>query len=288
MVEQAEGGMPASSEQDALLQMENVLEMLKLLDYENKFGRQKGFKPLSKSFFAIPSNNPSEQFIYFVSLVSWLLSINNHQVTGWNKYDDPMTASQNVILELKKLGIEVDMPPNKLKSGNGEGVCSLLNKLCQVSLQNKFKFKKPNIREDGGGLDDEADEMGDDMEGNQDVADMANQDISEDDFDADFGGQGGLDRQAEQEMLQNQIIQSTVSREEWMLEVERVAHKLKINKNLTDGKEWRTHLDQTKKYAENVKNSLPDVRIKLEKLSDEVSRALEKIGKKEGLLSRSF
>lgn len=73
-----------------------------------------------------------------------------------------------------------------------------------------------------------------------------------------------------------------------MLEVERVAHKLKINKNLADGKEWRSHLDQTNKYAESVKNSLPDVRVKLEKLSDEVSKALEKIAKKEGLLSRSF
>lgn len=53
---------------------------------------------------------------------------------------------------------------------------------------------------------------------------------------------------------------------------------MKINKNITDAKEWRSHLDQTKKYAENVKGSLPDVRFKLEKLSDEVSRALEKIG----------
>ena len=56
----------------------------------------RGFKPLSRCFFAVPSSNPSEQFIYFVSLVSWLLSINNHEVKGWNKYDDPMTASQNV------------------------------------------------------------------------------------------------------------------------------------------------------------------------------------------------
>ena len=72
------------------------------------------------------------------------------------------------------------------------------------------------------------------------------------------------------------------------MEVEIVAHKLKINTKVSDGKEWRSHLDQTKKYAENVKGSLPDVRIKLEKLSDDVSRALEKIGKKEGLLSRSF
>jgi hypothetical protein len=55
-----------------------------------------------------------------------------------------------------------------------------------------------------------------------------------------------------------------------------VAHKLKI-KDAHDAKEWRSHLDQTKKYAETVQQSLPDVRSKLEKISDEVTRALEKI-----------
>ena len=108
---------------DPNITMEQILDMLKLLDYENKFCKNKGFKPISKFYFAQAQTNASEQFINFISLVSWLLSINNHQVTGWNKYDDPMTASQNVVLELKKLGIELDMPPNKLKSGYGEGVC---------------------------------------------------------------------------------------------------------------------------------------------------------------------
>ncbi len=89
-------------------------------------------------------------------------------------------------------------------------------------------------------------------------------------------------------MLQNQIIQSSISRDEWVLECERVAHKLKISKMATDGKEWRSHLDQTKKYAEHVKQSLPDVRSKLERLSDDVTKAIEKISKKEGLLSKSF
>jgi hypothetical protein len=37
-----------------------------------------------------------------------------------------------------------------------------------------------------------------------------------------------------------------------------------------------------------VRHSLPDVRVKLERLSDDVSRALERITKKEGLLSKSF
>lgn len=177
------------------------------------------------------------------------------------------------------------MPPNKLKTGYGDGVCAVLLKLCSVSLQNKFKFKKPTIKEDGAGLDDEGDDMGDDMDGGADIADMANIQQDDDDIEdfADFG-QG----QQQEENLQNQIIQSSISREEWMMEVERVAHKLKISNAANDGKEWRSHLDQTKKYADAVKTSLPDVRIKLEKLSDEVSKALEKIAKKEGILSKSF
>lgn len=67
------------------------------------------------------------------------------------------------------------MPPNKLKTGNGDGVCAVLQRLCQVSMQNKFKFKKPVIKDEGaGGLDDDGDDMGDEMEGNADIADMAN------------------------------------------------------------------------------------------------------------------
>ena len=37
---------------DPYIAMEHILDMLKLLDYENKFCKSKGFKPLSKVFFA--------------------------------------------------------------------------------------------------------------------------------------------------------------------------------------------------------------------------------------------
>lgn len=60
-----------------------------------------------------------------------------------------MTASNNVILELKKLGIEMNMPPGKLKNGHGEEVCAVLLALTQLSLKNKFKFRKPVIKDDG-------------------------------------------------------------------------------------------------------------------------------------------
>jgi estrogen-related receptor beta like 1 len=94
-----------------------------------------------------------------------------------------------VVLELKKLGIELDMPPNKLKTGFGDGVCAVLLKLCTVSLTNKFKFKKFVIKEDNAALDDEGDDMGDDMDGGADIADLANNNNEDDDIEefADFG-----------------------------------------------------------------------------------------------------
>ena len=142
----------------------------------------------------------------FVQLVSWLLELNNQKVTGWNKYDDPTTASQNMLLELKKLNIELDMPASKLKAGHGDGVCALLIKLCTVSLTAKFKFRKAVIKDEAGGRDAEeyGDDMGDDMDGGADIADMiqgaGNQ--SDDDIDdfAEFGGDKG---NAEADNLQN-------------------------------------------------------------------------------------
>jgi hypothetical protein len=38
---------------DAFIMMEQILDMLKLLDYENKFCKNKGFKPLSRVYFAV-------------------------------------------------------------------------------------------------------------------------------------------------------------------------------------------------------------------------------------------
>jgi len=285
----------ATNGEDPVIMMDTIVDSLQLLDYENKFCKQKGFKPVARSFFALPAANASEQFIHFISLVSWLLSINNHQVQGWNKYDDPMTASNNVILELKKLGIEMNMPPGKLKNGHGEEVCAVLLALTQLSLKNKFKFRKPVIKEDGQGLDDEADEVdGDDLDGRADMADEVHADQSdgEIDEDMDFGVGGGIQhdmaKQMEADMAANAIIHSAITTEKWQIEVERVAHKLKINKNAQDDNAWRSHLDQTKKYADQVKAALPEVRVKLERLADEASKAIDKISRKEGLLSRSF
>jgi hypothetical protein len=52
--------MDFESYSDPLICMDAILDALKLLDYENKFVRKKGFKPATRSHFAIPAQNASE------------------------------------------------------------------------------------------------------------------------------------------------------------------------------------------------------------------------------------
>lgn len=74
-------------------------------------------------------------------------------------------------------------------------------------MSSKFKFRKPKIQDDGAGFgEDDADDMDDQFEGQNDVADMQikdgvgsdNEDIDED---MDFGAGGANKNQDPEEML---------------------------------------------------------------------------------------
>ena len=66
----------------------------------------------------------------------------------------------------------------------------VLLKLTQISLGNRFKFKKPVIKEDTGFEDDGEDVNADDMDGGADLADVIHAQESDEDIDEDmdFGG----------------------------------------------------------------------------------------------------
>ena len=98
----------------------------------------------------------------------------------------------------------------------------MLSALTKLSLKNKFKFKKHVIKDEGGGLDDEADDMdGDDLDGRADMADEVHAAESEGeiDEDMDFGVGGGmhndLAKQMEADMAANEIIHSAITTEKW-------------------------------------------------------------------------
>jgi hypothetical protein len=78
----------------------------------------RGHKPLARSYFSCKLSNSSEQFVYFSSLSIWLLTLCGGQISGDKKYDDPMTMATNLLTEMKNLGIQCDIPPNKLRTVN--------------------------------------------------------------------------------------------------------------------------------------------------------------------------
>lgn len=58
-----------------------------------------------------------------------------------DKYDDPNTSVNKLLLVLKSVDIEVDFPASKIKQGYGDAVCITLQKLCnKVGAAFEFKF----------------------------------------------------------------------------------------------------------------------------------------------------
>ena len=120
--------------------MDNIVDKLKLLDYERDFCKQKRppFVPLTRTYFAYPppSNNQNEQFFYFTSLTAWLLGIAGRNFQAPAQFDDPNAACSNIIMELKDVGFATpNFPPTKLKQGHGEAVCGVLDNLLDLVLE---------------------------------------------------------------------------------------------------------------------------------------------------------
>jgi len=277
---------PASnSYYDPGVLMEELIEILKLLDYEEKFLTTKGFRPLSKAQFSAAGANPSEQFLYFTALSSWLLQQNGSQAS-FNKYDDPATVANNILVEMKKLGVEIDFPPNKLRTGYGEGPCLVLLSLARKALQaKKFKFRKPVFPEEG---EMEGEVIEDDEEG--EIEDEVVESEGEEAAFAEVQAAQPTFQQEEEAAKDNAPIWPSVDAHEWQLEVERVGPRLKLASDPTGGdhREWRSHLEQTKQFKHNIVKGMPDCESKLRRIADDLSKALERISSQEKQINHSM
>lgn len=235
------------------------------------------------------STNSEDQFIYFVTLSIWLLNLSGSNMQGEKKYDDPITISQNIILEMKNLGIDVNIPPNKLRHGYGEYVCLVLSKLVNKALEKKKNaFKK--IKDDNRKKDNDVDLV--EVE-EEDFADNINKEV-------DFGDQMNIksvvennssNQILEEEDEDNKICYSDISKADWNREVERMSNKLKIDySSLTsyNQNDWRNHFEIIKVNDKKLVKSIPESRVVLENLSEDIEKIMDKITKKENMISKNF
>jgi hypothetical protein len=111
--------------------------------------------------------------------------------------------------------------------------------------------------------------------------------------DIDFGEKAKdnllVDDLNEKQDIVSDIMKSDIPAEEWQREMEKVSSKLKLDYgNNYNSIEWRAHIDQIKNNEGVFTKTIPDARGILELLSLDIDKSLEKISKKESMLSKNF
>ena len=202
------------------------------------------------------------------------------------KYDDPVSMATNLLTEMKNCGIDLSISPNLLRTGYGIPVCTVLLALVNKALEKKgFKFKKPKFDEKNLG------NSGDSPEIEDEAPDLINNEI-------DYGD--NLNEVKKEEKAKTTdikedntgigILYSNTTQEDWQRELEKVSSKLKLDYNalnVFNKNEWRNHIQTIKDNEEKFTKEIPDSRAVLENLSTEIDRSLEKITKKEEVLSKN-
>uniref|UniRef100_A0A3B5MQP7 Intraflagellar transport protein 57 homolog n=1 Tax=Xiphophorus couchianus TaxID=32473 RepID=A0A3B5MQP7_9TELE len=268
--------------------MENLLEKLKLLNYEEEVLVKHNMKSLTRHYFVSSPylvSNPGEQFYMFTIIAAWLINVAGRRFTEPQEYDEPNATVSNILAELRAFGVKVDFPPSKLKSGSGEFVCFVLDRLAEEALKNRgFTFRRPNYPAENT---EEESMMDDDAE-------LTLSKVEEEMIEADDEEENVMDlealklrNEAEPSSKPDDILESTVDAAEWRLEVERVLPQLKVTIR-TDNKDWRIHLDQMHQHRDGIKSSLKDTKSYLDKLQEDIGKTLEKVSSREKYINNQL
>ncbi|XP_059828317.1 intraflagellar transport protein 57 homolog isoform X1 [Hypanus sabinus] len=270
--------------------MEDLLDKLKLMNYEENLIRKNNMKALSRHYFALPTN-PGEQFYMFTSIAAWLLNQAGRLFEQPQEYDDPNATITNILTELRALGGSVDFPPSKLKQGYGEQVCYVLDRLAEEALKyTGFNWKRPvypaEEMEEEALIEDDAEltlsKLEDEM-----IEEAEDYEEGEPFLDLEVLKAQGQKMEGIECSKPEEILESTTDIAEWNLEVERVLPQLKVTIR-TDNKDWRVHVDQMHQHKEGIETSLKETKSYLDKLQDEISRTLEKVSSREKYINNQL
>ena len=241
------------------LVMEDLLDKLKLLDYDIQFVSELKMRPLNRHYFVIQTN-PGEQFFMFSSLCAWLVRKTGEQFDQPQEHEDPNTVIANILQHVRNLGVVLDFAPSKLKAGYGEHAIFIIDRLADEALRSgNWRWRKPVPPADVGG--EEPEEVDDDDEI---ILERLEEEMAEDYSDEDEADilhinqvsppvteRGSLAASARP----GNIMEGAVNVDSWRLEVERVAPSLKVTLR-TESRDWRAHLDQIHHHRNKMEECL--------------------------------
>lgn len=268
---------------DSFIKMENLLEKLKILNYEEEFLKEIKMKPIHKYYFVV-SKNPGEQFYLFTLLSAYLIKKSGKPFEKPQEFDDPNIIISNILDVLRQNGINIDFAPNKLKQGVGPHVVYVLDHLANEALKkHPFSWQPLEIPEE---TQQESEILEDDSEINLDrveeemLAAYSDESDEENVFHVrDFAIEARKDRPFE--------MTSNIDQEMWRLELERVLPQLKVTVR-SDGRDWRARLEQMRMYRKGIEEAFGSTKLHLERVHKEVASAAEKATTREKFLNREL
>ncbi|KAJ3310703.1 Intraflagellar transport protein 57 [Blyttiomyces sp. JEL0837] len=269
--------------------MDDVLDKLKVLNYQRDFCRDFGFHPLTRFYFATAAPNPNEQFYFFTSLMAWLFLKSGLPFEAPGQFDDPNASAASIdsklvckANELKKLGVPFEFGPHKLKQGYGEAIIYALQAGVDKAIQTSgFAFQKPVHK-----VDDYPEEAEVDTEAEVTTEVVEDRVQSEEDDEEVYIENTRSNMRTEDTKPQAPSKPKT-DPAEWKLEVERVSPMLKIQ-IANDNKDWRLHVDQMRINHTTIASGLTDTRSQLQRLHSEIEKTLEKISSREKYINTQF
>ncbi|XP_077563629.1 intraflagellar transport protein 57 homolog [Haemaphysalis longicornis] len=272
--------------------MEDLLDKLKLINYDTEFVNQLKIKPISRHYFAVPTN-PGEQFYVFSSLAAWLIQQSGITFEMPQESDDPNTTISNILDVLRGMGIPIDFPPSRLKQGWGEHAIFVLDHLADKALKSKhFSWRtllppEEQLEEDTV-VDDAAEvtleKIEEEMLEEQAADDEDDDDGPVMDLDALRTLSAGRMVGPSQPSKPEDILRSSVDSAEWKMEVERVLPLLRVTIQ-PDAKDWRGHLELIHQQRKELDEGLQSTRAQLERLSAGLGSALDKLASREKYLN---
>ncbi|CAH0397183.1 unnamed protein product [Chilo suppressalis] len=257
----------------------NIMDKLRLLKIDTELRPQIKMKPMSRYYF-IASTNPGEQFYMFASVAAWLIRKTGKDFEQPHEEDDPNTIITNIIDFLREKDISVEVSPNKLKPGNGEQVCHILNVLAQEAMRaQNFEWQKPivDIHETEENTDD-LDQVEDETEIILDKVEEE-MEIYSDESDDEYGDV--------EEKESNNISNKVHDWEAWKLELERVAPALRL-KITADGRDWRARHAQMRSFRDDLMDKFKTTGTQLNKLHSNISSVIDKITSRENIINEQF
>eukprot|EP00752_Nemacystus_decipiens_P004581 g4181.t1 len=264
---------------------EDALEKLKALDYEASFCKPNNLQPFSRMYFSIPGANASLQWRSFQEISSWLINLGagngRNDFFKVDKYDDPNTAVNKLMLALTGMGFDLNFPANRLKQAYGEAACSVLNFLSDKALASSgFVWRRPVYAAEEAA--EEAEPVDD-----CDMADIADEaEVEDEEEEHDFSELHKADEDDDIGISDSQaaMLETKIDPVEWKRELERVGPRLKMAASAA-GKEWRGHVGQTKKHEEAIQAALPVTNTQLALIGTEVTESVEKMRVKERFIN---